>query len=164
MTTEQFIEELKIKFRFKKQSKNFALVNLEKDQILAYDNKNEIRTINFLKVSNKTLGFRIDRVLDLESTNELLFVSGTDKKDGLYYLDHESSLITVEELETDEDAKMWIEDWLDIDIKDYAKLTSDLKFSLIEKEADIRLLAKTFEEFLEKISIVSKSDFQKKNI
>lgn len=161
MTTAQFIEELKTKFRFKKQSKDFALVNLEKDQILAYNNKNEIRAINFLEIRNDALGFGIDRVLDLESTNELVFVSGTETKNGLYYLDHESSLITVEELENDEDASAWIEDWLAIDLNEYAKLSPDLKFSLIEEESEMRFLAKTFEEFLEKISVVSVSDFRK---
>lgn len=162
MTKEQFIEELKTKFKFKKQSKDFALVNLEKDQILAYNNKNEIKAINLLEIGNHTLGFGMDRILDLESTNELIFVSGTETKNGLYYLDHESSLITVEELESDEDASMWIEDWLDIDINDYAKLKPDSKFSMIQKEAELRFLAKKFEEFLEKISILSVSDFQKR--
>lgn len=162
MTTEQFIEELKRKFNFNWQDENFAFVNLEEDQILAFNNKNEIKTINFLEIRNNTLGFSIDRVLDLESTNELLFVSGTETKNGLYYLDHESSLITVEELESDEEASMWIEDWLNIDMNEYAKLSPDLKFSLIEKEAEMRLLAKSFDEFLEKISIISVSDFQKR--
>lgn len=164
MTTEKFIEELKIKFQFKKQSKNFALVNLKGDQLLAYNNTIEIKAINFLKISNKTLGFRMDRVLDLESTNELLVVSGTDKKNGLYYLDHESSLITVEELQNNEDARMWIEEWLGVDIKDFAKLSPDIRFSLLEEEAELKLVAQTFEAILEKISIVSRSDFQKKNI
>jgi len=61
----------------------------------------------------------MDRVLDLESTNELLCVSGTKTKDGLYYPDHESILITVEEVENKNDAGMWIEEWLNINIKEY---------------------------------------------
>lgn len=162
MTTAYFIEELKTKFPFKKQSKNFALIKLEEDQLLAFNNTIEIKAINYLKVNNKTLGFRMDRVLDLESTNELLCVSGTETKDGLYYLDHESILITVEEVENKHDTKMWIEEWLGIDIKEYTKLSPDKKMSLFEKEVGIRLVTKTFEAFLEKISIVSKADFYKK--
>lgn len=161
MTTEQFIKELKTKFSFKNQSKNFAFVNIENDKILAYNSnmKSEIRAINYLKINNKTLGFGMDRILDLESNNELLSISGTSKKDGLYYLDHESPLITVEELETDEDAKVWIEDYLNVDMEAYSQLTADKKVMLFEKWVGIFLVEKNFQAFFDKIKIVIREEF-----
>lgn len=52
--------------------------------------KKTLWAVNYLKINNKTHGFRMNRVLGLESINELLSVSGTRAKDGLYYLNHES--------------------------------------------------------------------------
>ena len=159
MTPKQFITQLREKFSFTYENEDFAFVKLEGDQLLAYDHKIEIRAINYLEIYNETLGFRMDRILDLESSNELLMISGTETKDGIYYLDHESSLITVEELESDEDAKTWIEDWLNLSVEKFLELSPDKKVALIEEEVDIFLVENTLEEFLAKVAFTTSEEF-----
>lgn len=159
MNPQQFIAQLREKFAFTYENEDFGFVKLEGDQLLAHDNKIEIRAINFMEVCNETLGFRIDRILDIESSNELLLISETEKKDGIYYLDHESNLITVEELESDEDTKTWIEDWLNRSVKKFLKLTPDKKVLLFEEEVDIFLVEKTLEDFFAKIALTTRDEF-----
>jgi len=155
MTPQQFIAQLREKFSFTYEDENFGFVKLEGDELLAYDDKMEIRAINFIEIYNETLGFRMDRILDLESSNELLLISGTETKDGVYYLNYESSLITVEELESDEDAKTWIEDWLNLPVEKFLELSPDNKVALLEDEVGIFLVENTLEEFLAKVAFTT---------
>ncbi|MEZ4399247.1 MAG: hypothetical protein R3B06_04465 [Kofleriaceae bacterium] len=159
MDAEQFIKVARETFPFSYESEHFGHLRVEKGQVLAYERRIEIRKLNYLKVENDTLGFRMDRILDLESTNELLQISGTSSKDGLYYLDHESSLITVEELESDADAQAWIGEWLGISLEAYGALPPDERVQLFEKEVGITFITKTLEEFLAKMEVIPGESF-----
>lgn len=154
MTLQQFITALQEKCSFPKKNKNFERIQLEDNQKLMYNKKVDIKAFNYLKINPKILGFRMDRILDLESSNELLLITGTPTKDGVYYLNHESSLITVEELYNDETAKLWIEDWMNISAETFKKLNLDEKVKLFENETQMYLLETSLEDFLKKTAII----------
>ncbi|MCA9488713.1 MAG: WGR domain-containing protein [Myxococcales bacterium] len=53
------------------------------------------------RVRNETLGLTVVRILHLERGDELVAMAGGCAGDGVYFLDHEAGLFTVEELDGD---------------------------------------------------------------
>lgn len=162
MNTKQFIQNLMSSFPFSEEDEYFAFVDVPSEKILAFDKRIEIRAINYLPIENAIVGLSLSRILDLESGNELILVEGSETKDGLYYLDHESELITIEELEDEDDALTFIESVCRLSAEQYMALSPDQKVEVLERYGELRFVVHTLDAFYEQVEMIQKEDFYKR--
>jgi len=156
MNTDEFYAEMRARFAFDDDGE----ATPGDDAVLAIpDGGIEIKQLAHHVTQNLGLGFHVERIAHIEGGDELILVEGTAHKNGVYYLNHEGALGTIEEL--DAPMESLIEETLDFieDLEAYAEMSADEKVELFEEEAEWEHVAMDLSALLDALRVLPKSEY-----
>jgi hypothetical protein len=118
----------------------------------------DINRIVDFKIKSAVIKFKVQVVLQTEDAGEVVYVSGTKSKDGLYYFDNTGSMTTAEDLQGDVDDVLadglaFIEEHVD-DYDEFKKLDADKQVKIFEKAEQLSFICKSLRDLLSGLEMV----------